>query len=73
MGKSELPSDDIELLSDVAAAKIVHQKRSTLATWRATGKGPVFIKLGRRVFYSRADLDAWIATQRREPAKAIST
>jgi hypothetical protein len=73
MSKSEFSSNDIKLLSDVAAAKIVHQKRSTLATWRATGKGPVFIKLGRRVFYIRTDLEAWIAAQRREPAKAIST
>jgi len=73
MSKCEFSSNDVKLLSDVAAAKIVHQKRSTLATWRATGRGPAFIKLGRRVFYSRADLDAWIASRRREPAKAIST
>lgn len=32
----------------------------TLANWRVTGKGPKFIKRGARIFYFKADLDAWL-------------
>jgi hypothetical protein len=32
---------------------------------RLDGDGPVFLKLGRRVVYERADLDAWLASCRR--------
>ncbi|MEM7422185.1 MAG: AlpA family transcriptional regulator [Pseudomonadota bacterium] len=31
------------------------------------GDGPPYIKIGRSVRYSAADLDAWIATRRVEP------
>ncbi len=30
------------------------------ATRRYLGDGPTFCKLGRRVFYRRADIEAWI-------------
>lgn len=33
----------------------------TLAHWACYGKGPKFIKRG-RVWYYRADLDAWLGT-----------
>lgn len=32
---------------------------------RCFGKGPAFYKLGHAVFYSAADLDAWLAASRR--------
>jgi hypothetical protein len=59
-----------ELVSDSEAAEILHVVRGTLATWRALGRGPAFVKLGRRVFYTRRDLANHIAAQRREPAAA---
>lgn len=38
----------------------------TLNRWRMkAGEGPPFVKLGRRVVYERADLDAFLAQQRR--------
>jgi hypothetical protein len=64
--------DDIaDLVPSDEAAKLIHQEPSTLATWRSAKKGPAYYKVGRRVFYSRADLEAWIASRRREPAKAV--
>jgi hypothetical protein len=65
-------ADDLkaDLVSDIEAAKILHQKESTLATWRSAGRGPAYYKVGRRVFYSVADLGDWIASRRREPVKA---
>jgi len=38
---------------------------STLNKLRVFGGGPVFLKLGRRVAYDVADLDAWLASRRR--------
>lgn len=43
----------------------------TLARWRATGKGPVYLKLGESkispVRYRKEDLDRWLEQHRRDP------
>jgi len=67
-----MPAEELkaELVSAIEAAAIIHQKPTTLATWRAAKRGPAYHKLGRQIFYSRADLEAWIASRRREPTKA---
>ncbi len=36
----------------------------TLANWRAQGKGPAFVKLGRGVRYRLDDLETWVSDQR---------
>jgi hypothetical protein len=63
-------SEDVkaDLVSDTEAAKIIHQKETTLATWRSAGRGPAYYKVGRQVLYSVSDLEAWLASRRREPA-----
>jgi hypothetical protein len=38
---------------------------STLAKWRVYGTGPVFVKIGKRVFYEESALDAFIDQGRR--------
>jgi predicted DNA-binding transcriptional regulator AlpA len=48
-----------------AAAQRTGLSVSTLNKLRVFGGGPVFLKLGRRVAYDIADLDAWIASKRR--------
>jgi predicted DNA-binding transcriptional regulator AlpA len=47
------------------AADYVGLSCSTLNKLRLYGGGPVFLKLGRRVAYDVADLDAWLASKRR--------
>jgi len=37
----------------------------TLAVYRCTGRGPKFWRVGSRVFYLDADLDAWLAQMAR--------
>jgi predicted DNA-binding transcriptional regulator AlpA len=49
-----------DLLKPEEFASLYHQSLATLATWRCRGKGPRFVKLGRRVLYRRADLDDWL-------------
>ena len=47
------------------AAEQLGMSRRTLEKWRVEGNGPPFLKLGRRVLYSVADLEAWIRSHRR--------
>ena len=46
------------------AAKHLGLAPATLAKLRCLGGSPTFFKLGRRVLYDRADLDAWLAQRR---------
>jgi hypothetical protein len=43
--------------------------REKLAQWRYKRIGPVFYRLGRKIVYRGADLNAWAASRRVEPAK----
>jgi predicted DNA-binding transcriptional regulator AlpA len=47
------------------AAAYCGSSASTFAKLRLYGGGPTFVKLGRRVVYDPADLDAWLAAHRR--------
>lgn len=50
---------------DVSQTAIyLHVGSRTLARWRGTGMGPVFIKAGHRVLYARDELDRWTATNK---------
>ena len=51
------------------AAAFVGVKPKTLAEWQRLGKGPLPRKVGGRIFYRRADLEAFVATGAREAAK----
>jgi predicted DNA-binding transcriptional regulator AlpA len=42
-----------DILSPAETAKQLGLSQSQLAKWRSTGKGPVFVKLGRKVGYTR--------------------
>jgi hypothetical protein len=49
-----------DYLTEKEAANVVRLAPITLSKYRLTGGGPEFIKLGRRVVYSRRSLDAWM-------------
>ena len=52
------------LLDTDRAAESLGISKQTLAIWRIKGYGPAHIKMGSRVLYSPADLDAWIDANR---------
>lgn len=52
------------LLNSSLAADWLGLSASTLAKLRLTGKGPAYLKLGRRVVYRTDDLEAWIEAHR---------
>jgi hypothetical protein len=58
-------SDNDDLLLPNEAAHVVRLSPSTLAKMRCSGGGPVFIKAGRSVLYSRTDLNEWLKARRR--------
>jgi hypothetical protein len=62
-----------DLISEVEAAEVLRQKPETLTQWRHREIGPEYFKVGRRVFYSKSALVAYIAAQRVIPANALAT
>ena len=51
----------MDLLTQPESAEELRLSERTLERHREAGTGPKFVKLGRRIFYRRADLQAWIA------------
>ncbi len=43
-----------------------------LAQWRHKGVGPAFYRLGRKIIYHGADLNAWAEANRVEMAKPVA-
>lgn len=52
------------LLSEESAAPFVGTEPKTLANWRTLGKGPKFIRVGRKVMYHPDDIAEWVAARR---------
>jgi hypothetical protein len=59
-GRGERLRDAFALLSPTDLAALIGIDERTLAVWRSTHKGPDFVRLGRAVFYRRADVLAWV-------------
>jgi excisionase family DNA binding protein len=47
------------------AAEYLRLSKATLDIWRTAGKGPRFIKAGKRVLYDSRDLDRWLDGNKR--------
>lgn len=52
-----------ELLTTREVAEMIRTPAETLRYWRSDNKGPRSIKLGRRVLYDRADVEAWLENE----------
>lgn len=55
------PASDPELLSKLSTAY------QTLAHWRQAGKGPPYVKFGKRVLYMGSALNAWLERRTIQP------
>jgi hypothetical protein len=53
-----------ELVSTPPAAKRLGVSTSYLNKLRLSGGGPVFVKIGSKVLYDPADLDAWVEARK---------
>jgi len=58
------------LLTQHQAAEYLNTTGPTLQRWRSMGYGPAFLKVGRRVAYSKPDLYTWLLGQRHTSTRA---
>jgi hypothetical protein len=66
------------LITSEESGAILRVHPRTLANWRARGRGPRYIRIGRRPFYRMRDLEEWLdshsfVTIAAEPAAARET
>jgi len=57
--------DERRYLSTRQLAELTGLSHVTLELWRRQGRGPAFLRLGRRVRYDMRDVETWMAAQRR--------
>lgn len=53
-----------EKLNARDAARYLGLAQATLAKMRCWGGSPIFMRLGRKIVYCRADLDTWLTARR---------
>ena len=58
---------DDPLYEPPTAAEMLHVTPGTLQWWRAVGRGPDYLKVGRRVLYRQSALDKFLAAGARHP------
>jgi excisionase family DNA binding protein len=49
------------LLTTEEVAEMLRVSRRTLETWRSTARGPVFVRVGRRIGYRPEAVEQWLA------------
>lgn len=54
---------DHEYMTTAELAALVRTPVETVRYWRHVGRGPRSFKVGRRVLYRRADVQAWLDEQ----------
>lgn len=59
----------LDLMTIKEVASELRQSESTLRFWRANGRGPAFIKVGRRLLLRRSDLERFLAAQATEQTR----
>lgn len=64
--KAETLRYELDLIPVEEFARAIAVAEQTLATWRSAGEGPSFTKLGKTVFYRRADIKVWVDRCRTE-------
>jgi predicted DNA-binding transcriptional regulator AlpA len=53
------------LLDTTQAAETLGLAARTLETYRRSGRGPRYVKIGRRALYAPEDLAAWVEARKR--------
>jgi len=69
-GKGDNNVNEYKPLKETEAAERFRCKVSTLRKWRTLGNGPAYIKVGRLVRYSDADLAEYLDANRKQPMAA---
>jgi Helix-turn-helix domain len=67
---SSNPIDLDDLVRQEQAAEILRVRPSTLESWRSTGKGPAYFKVGKTVLYSKNTLLLYLTNTPTVPSPA---
>lgn len=59
---------EAHLLSTKELSRIWSIPESTLRYWRCAGLGPAYVKLGGRIKYDLADVEAYVRANKRKPS-----
>jgi predicted DNA-binding transcriptional regulator AlpA len=60
------------LLTRPVTARAIDHSVETLKRWEKVGRGPRPVRMGRRVYYRRAEIERWLIERERAPAPATS-
>ena len=63
MRYDQASSNTDPLLTEIDAARLLKVSARTLQAWRGRGRGPAFVRAGRAIRYTRADLTDWVSAQ----------
>lgn len=70
LGMGGITREFLGLISEEELAAALSVTTQTLATWRHHADGPVYAKLGKRVFYRCEDVQEWVkASLRAHPGE----
>lgn len=58
----------MKLLSTKEVSSILDLPESTLRYWRCAGLGPPYVRLGGRIRYDEADVNAYVKASKRFPS-----
>jgi hypothetical protein len=61
-----------EYLTDAELAAELKNTTRTLASWRAQGIGPAWIRVGKKPLYPRAGIQVWLKTLERQSVRQRS-
>lgn len=61
------PASDLDLLTPDEVVTLLRNAVTigTLCNWRCERQGPAWLRIGRTVFYRRADVHAWLIEQQK--------
>lgn len=52
-----------DLITPEELARLLKMREKTLANQRSRGEGPPFLRVGRSIRYSRAEVEVWLVDQ----------
>jgi hypothetical protein len=68
VGRSGTTNNGPRLVSPKELSKMWDMPESTLRYWRCAGIGPAYVKLGGRIKYDLADVEAYVRANKRKPS-----
>jgi hypothetical protein len=68
VGRTDTTDSGPSLVSTKELSKMWNMPESTLRYWRCAGIGPIYVKLGGRIKYDLADVEAYVRANKRKPS-----